>query len=216
MLRIVVSALTVAFSAAALAAQEQAPRPAERTSSTSPAITLTGCVSRSGDGKDILLTQQAGAPGTATSPATSSAAATSPTGDSPSGSVTGDTPTGTTAVETAVPTPPVGEPGTSVNPASPTYSQGAAATGTSGSGTVGRADTAGAATPSVSYRLRAPKSLDLAAHVGHTVEVRGTLERDARAQGTGSASGEPGNDARIHAPVLTVQTLTHRAADCTR
>ena len=76
-----------------------------------------------------------------------------------------------------------------VNPASPTFNQGQGATGTSG--TVGRANTAGAAIASASYRLRAPKGLDLAAHVGHTVEVRGLLAPDPRAQG-GAAASAPG------------------------
>jgi len=191
--------------------------PASQPSTTAPrgssAITLTGCVSRSSDGKGFVLTQQAGAPGTVTSPQTSSAAGTSATGDAASGSVTSDTPTGTTATETAVPTPPVGEPGTTVNPASPTFNQGQAGTGTSG--TVARADTAGAANASASYRLRAPKSLDLAAHVGHTVEIRGTLAPDARASGAAASANSASNPAQ-NGQELTVQTVTHRTDSCTR
>jgi hypothetical protein len=206
-------ALAFVSVAAAYATQAERSRPTEETAAASSPITLTGCVARRGDGQGFLLTQQAGAPGSVTSPQTSSSAGTSATGDPPSGSVTADTPTGGTASETAAPTPPVGEPGTSVNPASPTFNQGSGAAGTSG--TVGRADTTGAAIASASYQLRAPKGLDLAAHVGHTVEVRGLLARDARAGGTPAASSSGSVPAK-NAPVLTVQTLTHRAATCTR
>src|SRR3954471_8604671 len=99
--------LACAGAARAQAPAAQPPTSAPRSLST---VTLTGCVSRSPDGKGFLLTQQAGAPGTVTSPQTSSAAGTSATGDAPSGSVTANTPEGTTATETAVPTPPVAEP----------------------------------------------------------------------------------------------------------
>jgi len=192
---------------------QQTPPPAPGALASGSAIVLTGCVARGPDGKGFVLTQQAGAPGTVTSPQTSSAAGTSATGDAPSGSVTADTPTGATATETAAPTPPVGEPGTSVSPASPTYNQGQGAAGTTG--TVARPDTAGAAIASASYRLRAPKGLALASHVGHTVEVRGILTPDARAQGppTASASGSVQADNR---PALMIQTLSDRAATCTR
>jgi hypothetical protein len=107
----------------------------------------------------------------------------------------------------------VGEPGTSANPASPTFNQaqGAAAT----SGTVGRADTSGAVNASASYRLRASKGLDLAVHLGHTVEVKGLLSQDPRAQ-SGTAASAPGAILAGNAPVLTVQTLTSRATSCTR
>ena len=179
---------------------------------TSSAIMLTGCIAKAPDGKGFVLTQQAGAPGSVTSPQTGSAPGTSATGDAPSGSVTAGTPTGTTATETAVPTPPVGRAGNRVNPASPTFNQGQGATGTSG--TVGRVDTAGAAIASASYRLRAPKGLDLAAHVGHTVEVRGVLAPDPRARARGSS--DPSAVQADNPPVLTVETLTHRAATCTR
>ena len=199
--------------AATSATQTQASRPVESSTPPSSAITLTGCVARDADGKGFVLTQQAGAPGAVTSPQTSSAAGTSATGDAPSGTVTSDTPTGTTATETAVPTPPVGEPGTSANPASPTFNQGQTATGTSG--TVGRANTAGAAIASASYRLRAPKGLDLAAHLGHTVEIKGLLAQDPRAQG-GEAASAPGAVLAGNAPILTVQTLTARSTSCTR
>jgi hypothetical protein len=215
MMRTFTAVVAAAFvsTAAAYATQDQAPRPVERTTPPSSVITLTGCVARDRDGKGFVLTQQAGAPGAVTSPQTSSSAGTSATGDAPSGSVTSDTPTGTTATETAVPTPPVGEAGTSANPASPTFNQEQSATGTSG--TVGRADTAGAAIASASYRLRASKGLDLAAHVGHTVEVKGLLSQDPRAQG-GAAASAPGAVLAGNAPVLTVQTLTARATSCTR
>ena len=211
MSRTFVSAVALSVACAGVA-QGQAPaaQPSTSAPQSTSAITLTGCVARSADGKGFLLTQQAGAPGTVTSPQTSSAAGTSATGDAPSGSVTANTPEGTTATETAVPTPPVGEPGTTVNPASPTFNQAPTATGTSG--TVARADTAGAANVSASYRLRAPKGLDLAAHVGHTVEIRGILAADARG---GRADGSAQNQAQ-NRQELTVQTLTHRAASCTR
>jgi hypothetical protein len=212
--RILVSAVAL-LSVCAGPVQGQAPtsHPSTTAPRRSSAITLTGCVSRSSDGKGFVLTQQAGAPGTVTSPQTSSSAGTSATGEAPSGSVTSDTPTGTTATETAVPTPPVGEPGTTVNPASPTFNQGQAATGTSG--TVARADTAGAANASASYRLRAAKGVNLAAHVGHTVEIRGTLAPDARAGGAAASAGSASNAAQ-NGPELTVQTLTPRTDGCTR
>jgi hypothetical protein len=214
MLRTFVSAVAIALvSTGGAYSQEQAARPDDRSGSSASTITLTGCVERGADGKSFVLKQQAGAPGTITSPQTSSAAGTSATGDAPSGSVTADTPTGTTATETAVPTPPVGEPGTSVNPASPTFNQGQGATGTAG--TVGRADTAGAAIASASYQLRAAKGLDLAAHVGHTVEVKGVLAPDVRADGAPRGT-TPGPNRAENAPVLTIQTLAHRAASCTR
>jgi hypothetical protein len=205
------AALALAFGGAAYATQDHTP--AEPKAAAEGFITLTGCISRAADGKSFVLTQQAGAPGSLTSPQTSSAAGTSATGDAPSGSVTSDTPTGTTATEGAVPTPPVGEPGTSVNPASPTFNQGTGPTGTSG--TVGRADTAGAAIASAAYRLRGPKGIDFAAHLGHTVEVRGQLAPDARAKGA-PGPGASGADHTENAPLLTVQTLTDRAATCTR
>jgi hypothetical protein len=215
MMRTLTAAVASALvcTAAAYATQDQSPRPADRSTAPSSAITLTGCIARDADGKGFILTQQAGAPGAVTSPQASSAAGTSATGDAPSGTVTSDTPTGTTATETAVPTPPVGEPGTSANPASPTFNQGQGATGTTG--TVGRADTAGAANASASYRLRASKAVDLATHVGHTVEVKGLLSQDSRAQGA-RAPSPPGGVQEVNAPILTVQTLTSRATSCTR
>jgi hypothetical protein len=191
-----------------------------QTSSSAPAqipltsaIVLKGCVARAANGKGFVLTQQAGAPGTVDSRQTSSAAGTSATGDAPSGSVTSDTPTGATATETAAPTPPVGEPGTSVSPASPTYNQGQG--GATAGGTVGRADTTGAAFASASYRLRAPKGLNLAAYLGHTVEVRGVLAPDARAQ-TAPAASASGSVQADNTPVLRVETLSDRTATCTR
>jgi len=206
-------AATLVSTAVADATQEQGARPADPSTTPSSAITLTGCVARDADGKGFVLTQQAGAPGAVTSPQTSSSAGTSATGDAPSGTVTSDTPTGTTATETAVPTPPVGEPGTSANPASPTFNQGQGAAGTSG--TVGRADTSGAANASASYLLRPPKGLDLSAHVGHTVEIKGLLAPDPRAQG-GTAATPTGAVSGRNVPALTVQTVTPRAMTCTR
>jgi hypothetical protein len=171
------------------------------------AITVVGCVATSPNGKGFVLTRQAEAPGTATAPG--AAPGTSATGEAPSGTVTADTPTGATATETAVPTPPVGEPGTQVNPASPTFNQG----GTGTSGTVGRPDTAGAAIASASYQLKATQGVDLAPHVGHTVEVRGTLSRDPRAS---NGPDRAASSSSANAPVLTVQALQHRADSCTR
>ena len=198
-----VGAIIVA--APTLAAGQTAP--ATQGATPSPAITVVGCVAKSPDGKGFMLTRQADAPGTTASPG--AAPGTSATGEAPSGAVTADTPTGGTATETAVPTPPVGEPGTQVNPASPTYNQ----SGTGTSGTVGRPDTAGAALASASYRLKATQGVDLAPHVGHTVEVRGTLSRDPRASNVPDRAASPSSDS---APVLTVQALQHRAASCTR
>jgi hypothetical protein len=207
-------AAALVSTAVAYATQSPASRPADSsTPASSSMITLTGCVARDADGKGFVLTRQAGAPGAVTSPGTSSSAGTSATGDAPSGTVTSDTPTGTTATETAVPTPPVGEPGTSANPASPTFNQGQGAAGTSG--TVATADTSGAAKASASYRLRASKELDFAAHLGHTVEVRGLLSQDSRAQG-GTTASASGAVPAANAPLLTVQTLTPRATTCTR
>jgi hypothetical protein len=171
------------------------------------AITVVGCVATSPNGKGFVLTRQAEAPGTAAAPG--AAPGTSATGVAPSGTVTADTPTGATATETAVPTPPVGEPGTQVNPASATFNQG----GTGTSGTVGRPDTAGATIASASYQLKATQGVDLAPHVGHTVEVRGTLSRDPRAS---TGPDRAASSSSANAPVLTVQALQHRAASCTR
>jgi hypothetical protein len=211
MKRPVLSAAAVAFlSVGAAGAQEQPSGHADPAIATSSAIMLTGCIAKAPDGKGFILTQQAGAPGGVTSPQTGSAPGASATGDAPSGSVTAGTPTGTTATETAVPTPPVGEPGTAVNPSSPTFNQGQGAASTTG--TVGRVDTAGAAIASASYRLRAPKGLDLTAHVGHTVQVRGVLAPDPRAKSGSSSSAVQADNP----PVFTVETLTHRAATCTR
>jgi hypothetical protein len=201
-----ISAVAAIFIAAPTVAAGQA-APANQGETTSPAaITVVGCVATSPDGKGFLLTRQTGAPGTTMS--AGAAPGTSATGDAPSGTVTADTPTGATATETAVPTPPVGEPGTQVNPASPTFAEG----GTGTSGTVGRADTAGAASVSVSYRLKPTHGVDLAPHVGHTVEVRGTLGRDSRAAGIPDGPAP----SSVNSPVLTVQEVKHRAASCTR
>jgi hypothetical protein len=183
-----------------LAAGQTAPTTQSATTPSPAAITVVGCVAKSPDGKGFVLTRQ-DAPGTAPG--------TSATGEAPSGTVTADTPTGATATETAVPTPPVGEPGTQVNPASPTFNQG----GTGTSGTVGRPDTAGAAIASASYQLKAAQGVDLAPHVGHTVEVRGALSRDPRASGVPDRAASPSS---ANAPVLTVQALQHRATSCTR
>jgi hypothetical protein len=206
-------AATLVSTAVAYATENQESRPVDRSTPSSSIITITGCVARDADGKGFVLTQQAGAPGSVTSPQTSSSAGSSATGDAPSGTVTSDTPTGTTATETAVPTPPVGEPGTSANPASPTFNQGQGAAGTSG--TVGRANTSGAAKASASYRLRAAKELDLTVHLGHTVEIKGVLSQDARAQGGTAASGSGAVPAG-NAQTLTVQTVTPLATSCTR
>ena len=207
-MRALISALAaVVVAAPTLAARQTAPASQSATTSPAATITVVGCVATSPDGKGFVLTRQADAPGTATSPG--AAPGTSATGDAPSGAVTADTPTGATATETAVPTPPVGEPGTQVNPASPTFNQGETRT----SGTVGRADTAGAAIASVSYRLKPTQGVDLAPHVGHTVEVRGTLSRDARAAGIPDRAASTSS---ANSPVLTVPALEHRAASCTR
>ena len=204
-MRAFISAIVAFVAAPILAAGQTAPAPERATQGA--AITVVGCVAKGPDGKGFVLTRQADAPGTAASPG--AAPGTSATGEAPSGTVTADTPTGGTATETAVPTPPVGEPGTQVNPASPTFNQG----GTGTSGTVGSPDTAGAAFASASYRLKPTRGVDLAAHVGHTVEVRGTLGRDPRASDDRDRAA-PSSSA--NAPVLTVQAVQHRAASCTR
>jgi hypothetical protein len=191
----------ILVSAPSLAVGQTTATTQSATTPTPAAITVVGCVAKSPDGKGFVLTRQADAPGTAPG--------TSATGEAPSGTVTADTPTGSTATETAVPTPPVGEPGTRVNPASPTFNQG----GTGTSGTVGRPDTAGAAIAFASYQLKAPQGVDLAPHVGHTVEVRGALSRDPRASEVSDRAASPSS---ANAPVLTVQTVQHRAASCTR
>jgi len=204
--RAFISAVVVIIVAAPILAGGQT-APAPQSATPAAEITVVGCVAKSQDGKGFVLTRQADAPGTAASPG--AAPGTSATGEAPSGAVTADTPTGATATETAVPTPPVGEPGTQVNPASPTFNQG----GTGTSGTVGSPDTAGAAFASASYRLKPTQGVDLAPHVGHTVEVRGTLTRDPRASDVPDRAA-PSSSANV--PVLTVQALQHRAASCTR
>jgi hypothetical protein len=204
--RALISAVAAVLVAASPLAATQSPPAGGSAPAAVNAVTVVGCVSASPDGKGFVLTRQADAPGTTTSPGP--APGTSTTGDAPGGTVTPDTPTGATATETAVPTPPVGEPGTQVNPTSPTYNQGEART----SGTVGRADTASAAFASVSYRLKATHGVDLASHVGHTVEVRGTLTRDPRATGSGDSTTPATAGSRL----MTVEALKHRAASCTR
>jgi len=203
--RAFISAIGAIIIAAPALAAGQTTRANESATPSPSAITVVGCVSKSPDGKGFVLTRQAagatGSPGTAPG--------TSATGEAPTGTVTADTPTGATATETSIPTPPVGEPGTQVNPASPTFNRG----GTGTSGTVGRPDTAGAASASASYRLNAAQGVDLAPQVGHTVEVRGTLSPDQRAN-NGPDQATPSSSA--NAPVLTVQALQHRAASCTR
>jgi hypothetical protein len=196
-----ISAVGAILVAATLPGGQTAPTSQSATTPSAAAITVVGCVAKSPDGKGFVLTRQADAPG--------AAPGTSATGEAPSGTVTADTPTGATATETVVPTPPVGEPGTQVNPASPTFNQGGTGTG----GTVGRPDTAGAAIASASYQLKATQGVDLAPHVGHTVEVRGALSRDPRASDVPDRAASP---ASANAPVLTVQALQHRAASCTR
>jgi hypothetical protein len=203
---VVVASIVFGFLTPPAARAQQVTSTAE---SASSAIVVTGCVARTPDGKGYLLTSETGA---ASAPRTSSGTApgTSATGDAPSGSVTADTPTGTTATETAVPTPPVGEPGTRVNPSSPTFNRGEGASGTGG--TVRRADTAGAPSASPRYRLRAGKGINLAALVGHTVEVRGTLGPGQPA----AADASPADSADAKLAVLTMESLTDRAATCTR
>jgi hypothetical protein len=157
------------------AQSSDSPIPAAATgsqSSASPAsgpITVRGCLTRTGGG--FSLDVAASTAGSASSGLTSSAAGTSATGAAPSGSVTGQTPTGSTATETATPTPAAGTPGATAAPASPTYNQPTSGT----AGTVARPDTpASSAAPAV-YSLRPGPGVDLAASVGHTVEVRGRL-----------------------------------------
>jgi hypothetical protein len=202
--RALISAVVAIVAAAPILAGAQT-APATQSATPAAAITVVGCVAKSPDGKGFVLTRQ-DAPGTAASPG--AAPGTSATGEAPSGTVTADTPTGATATETAVPTPPVGEPGTQVNPASPTFNQG---TGTSG--TVGSPDTAGAAFASASYHLKPTQGVDLAPHVGHTVEVRGTLSRDPRASDVPDRAAPSSSP---NAAVLTVQAVRHRAVSCTR
>ena len=164
------------------------------------------------DGKGFILTQQAGAPGSVTSPQTGSAPGASATGDAPSGSVTagypnrndghgdcGADPAGRGARNRGEPLLTDIQPGAGCD----IHDWNCWKSGHS----------------RCSNRIRfvstdgAPKGLDLAAHVGHTVQVRGVLAPDPRAPRAASSSSAVQAD---NPPVFTVETLTHRAATCTR
>ena len=181
-------------------------------------VTLTGCLQAEPQGQGFVLTDvRSSKAGTAGSPLTGAGAGTSATGASPSGSVTGKTPTGSTATTTSVETPAAGTAGATANPASPTFNQGDATAGTTG--TVPRPDDA-PATPVQKYRLRAASGVTLSSHAGHTVEIRGTLKPSAGTapaepaprEGRGSATAEPTGEMR--APVIEVTAVTHVAAGC--
>jgi hypothetical protein len=152
-------------------------------------VTATGCLQLAADGKTFVLANVQSAPGTVDSPVSGPAAGTSATGDAPSGSVTGRTPTGSTAVETAAPLPDAGTPGQAASPASPTYQQPSA---TATTGTVARPDS-----ERREYRLLPAPGVNLQAHVGHTVEVAGTVQpASADATRTPPPARAPGPDAK--------------------
>lgn len=190
------------------------------------AITVTGCVTKSGDG--YMLASAGRAPGTSSSPLTSSAAGTSATGVTPSGSVTGQTPTGSTATETATPTPAAGTSGATASPASPTYNRPSGETA-GATGTVERPD-APAAASAPAYGLKAGDGVDLAGVVGRTVEVRGKLIPGAdqtccdtdsgrhKQQSSGGASMKsPAMDAptsAARAPMLRVEHVRQIESSC--
>ena len=180
-------------------------------------ITLRGCLQAEPRGQGfILMDARPSQAGSAGSPLTSAGAGTSATGEAPSGTVSGKTPTGGTATTTSAPMPEAGTAGTTANPASPTFNQGDAPAGTTGTDTPSA--TAGA-TP-VKYRLIAGPGVKLSAHAGHMVEVRGTMKPSAGTpaaepaprEGRGSATAEPTSEMRAH--VLEVTSLAHVGAGC--
>lgn len=174
------------------------------------ATTVTGCVVRgAGESGFELIQASSPAAGTTRSPLTSTGAGTSATGATPSGSVTGETPTGSTATTTAAPTPSVGEPGATANPASPTYNRPDAASDTTGS--VARPDTATATRTGSRYSLEGESGVDFAAHVGHTVEVIGKLDRSGSAS---SGAQRPADSQHVSVPTLRVQRLKHLSSAC--
>lgn len=79
-----------------------------------------------------------------------------------------------------------------------------------------------AAAPIRTYRLTSKAGVDLAAHEGHTVEVRGTLEpttatppgEPAPREGRGSATAEP--TSRMREAVIAVTTVRRVATGCQR
>jgi hypothetical protein len=181
-------------------------------------ITLRGCLQAEPRGQGfVLMDARPSQAGSATSPLTSAGAGTSATGEAPSGTVSGKTPTGGTATTTSAPMPEAGTAGTTANPASPTFNQGDATAGTTGTDT--RSETAGA-TPVRKYQLSAGPGVNLSAYAGHMVEVRGTMKPSAGTpaaepaprEGRGSATAEPTSEMRAH--VLEVTSLAHVGAGC--
>jgi hypothetical protein len=179
-------------------------------------VTATGCLQLADDKQTYVLRQVQSAPGTVDSTLTSPTAGTSATGEAPSGSVTGRTPTGSTAVVTPGPLPDAGTPGETASPASPTFQQ---PTATATAGTVARPDS-----ERREYRLLPGDGVDLKAHVGHTVEVTGSV-RPAAADATPMPGGSP-KDARkapetrgapaqpTVAQALVVERLRHVSGTC--
>jgi hypothetical protein len=188
---------------------QQEPRSPAAPAPESAATTVIGCLARSatGDGFELI---PVGAPaGTPGSTVTTPAPGTSATGTAPSGSVSGETPTGSTATTTAAPTPAVGEPGATANPASPTYNRPSSSTDTAGS--VARPDTSPMSVMTERYTLTAGADVNLASHVGHTVELSGRAERhDAGASGATSSADRSAAPRRT----LRVERLKHVAAEC--
>ena len=174
------------------------------------ATTVTGCVVRGAGERGFELIQASSpAAGTTGSPLTSTGAGTSATGATPSGSVTGETPTGSTATTTAAPTPSVGEPGSTANPASPTYNRPGASSDATGS--VARPDTATVTRTGTRYSLEGDSGVDFAPHVGHTVEVTGQLDRGSSAS---SGAQRPADSPPVPVPTMRVQKLRHLSSAC--
>jgi hypothetical protein len=185
---------------------------AAKTSATH--VTATGCLQLADDERTFVLRHVQSAPGTADSPLTSATAGTSATGEAPSGSVTGRTPTGSTAVVTPGPLPEAGTPGETASPASPTFQQPTATVGS-----VARPDS-----ERREYRLLPGDGIDLEAHVGHTVEVSGSV-RPAASDATRTPAGTPGEAGKTPetrgaaasptvAPSIVVERLRHVSATC--
>ena len=202
-------AITALVGCSHASAQEQ-PRSSAVQASEPAATTVTGCLMRGAAGDGFELIPVAGTPaGTAGSAVTSPAAGTSATGTAPSGSVSGDTPTGSTATTTAAPTPAIGEPGATANPASPTYNRPSHSAETAGS--VARPDTSQGSGMTERYTVKAGADVNLAPHVGHTVELHGRVElHDAGASEAGSSTDRPTAPRRT----LRVERLRHVSAEC--
>jgi hypothetical protein len=201
-------ALTALVVFSPVPAQEQ-PRSPVAPAPGSSATTVIGCVARGATGDGFELIPIEGAPaGTGGSTVNTPAAGTSATGTAPSGSVSGETPTGSTATTTAAPTPAVGEPGATANPASPAYNRPASS---ADARSVARPDTSTISAMTERYTLTEGADVNLASHVGHTVELSGRVERHDGGPSEATSSADRSGAGRR---TLRVERLKHITAEC--